>query len=79
MADQCRSCHAPILWLANTTTGKFAPIDRDPDPDGNIVVLNQGQYQVLSPTGRLDARAEGFVLYKNHFVTCAQADSWSKH
>jgi hypothetical protein len=32
----CRSCGAPIRWVV-TEKGKRIPLDRDPQPDGNIV------------------------------------------
>lgn len=76
MADECRSCHAPVLWLEHATTGNRAPIDRDPTPDGNIVLLDAGRYNVLAKSERAEAAAEGYPLHTNHFATCAQARSW---
>jgi len=34
----CTSCMAPILW-ASTEKGKAIPLDRDPVPDGNLVLV----------------------------------------
>jgi hypothetical protein len=76
MSDTCRSCQAPVMWLENVATGKPAPIDIEPTPDGNIVILDEGRYNVLARSERAEAAAEGYPLHTNHFATCAQAASW---
>jgi hypothetical protein len=76
MSDFCRSCRAPVMWLDNAKTGKRAPIDRDPVPTGNIVVLGGGQYQTLGTAERVEAAAEGVALHLNHFITCPQSAAW---
>jgi hypothetical protein len=76
VSDFCRSCRAPVMWLDNVKTGKRAPIDAEPVPHGNIVVLDGGQYNTLATSERLEAAAEGVPLHLNHFVTCEQAPAW---
>ena len=73
----CRSCQAEILWLANLTTGRRAPIDAQPVPDGNIVVRG-GHYQVLAGQQRQDAIGRGVPLHTSHFVGCPQAPAWGR-
>jgi hypothetical protein len=77
VSDFCRSCRAPVMWLDNVTTGKRAPIDRDPVIDGNIDVDEAaGTYRVLTGTERDAAVARRAPMHKNHFATCAQAPAW---
>lgn len=78
MSDQCRSCQAPVLWLQHATTGKRAPINTEPDPAGNIAVLDGTHYQVLGSSERQDALNEGWPLHLNHYVTCPYAAAWKK-
>jgi hypothetical protein len=69
----CRSCRARITWL-ETAGGKKIPVDEDPVPDGNIVVVG-GMAHVL---GKHDVSELAFTepRYKSHFVTCPQAREW---
>lgn len=72
----CRSCRAPIVWLRHATSGKPAPIDRDPAPDGNILTDPRGgTYRIIEARER--ATFAG-ALHKNHFATCGQAKQWSR-
>lgn len=69
----CRrpGCGTPILWLRHAGTGRRAPIDADPAPDGNIVIdLEQGEYAVLAGERLTRLRDDGAELRLNHFVTC---------
>lgn len=36
----CSRCKRPIRW-AVTANGKLQPLDRDPDPKGNVVLLDE--------------------------------------
>lgn len=76
----CRSCGAPIRWVV-TERGKRIPLDRDPQPDGNIVpILVGGDWvaRVLPVDTAAEYRAQGGDLYRAHFTTCEQADAWRK-
>ncbi len=75
----CRSCGAPVLWRKHQRTGKPAPIDAEPNPDGNVVLLGEERYYVLSPKERetWTSRVEG-SLHTNHFQTCPQQKLWSR-
>jgi hypothetical protein len=75
MSDRCRSCGAPVLWLEHESTGKRAPIDADPSPEGNIEVdAPRGTYRVLSGFVWDEAVAGGEQLRTCHFHTCPQPD-----
>ena len=77
MSEQCRSCHAPVMWLDHATTGKPARIDAAPDPDGNIRVgVAFEHYTVLTGQERADALERGDELHKNHWATCPDAAKW---
>jgi hypothetical protein len=77
MAEACRSCQAPILWLDSATTGKPAPIDAAPALNGNIRVdVVHGCYFVVTGEDRQAAIRHGGPLHTNHFVTCPQRAAW---
>jgi hypothetical protein len=75
----CRSCGASVYWLKHHETGKLAPIDAEPVPDGNIVIEGE-TYKILAKD--LLALAEGFgddiPRHKNHFATCPNAATHHK-
>lgn len=69
----CRSCGAPIGWCV-TEAGKRIPLDAEPVPDGNMVVLAQfgnapGLALPFDP-----AKHEGWTRWRSHFATCPNAD-----
>jgi len=73
-AKLCLSCHAPVVW-AQTERGKRIPIDREPRPDGNLVLLGD----ILAGQGTLFAaifdpiRHTGKTRFVSHFATCPHA------
>lgn len=61
----CRTCRAPVYWLANDQTRRVAPIDVEPVENGNVEILDDGFYRVhAQPT------LDDGPRYLNHFVTC---------
>jgi hypothetical protein len=72
----CRSCDAPILWLRHARTGKRAPIDAEPVPEGNIVVGDDGTYVTLNAAQAAEVASRGGPLHFNHFMTCPDAADW---
>lgn len=72
----CRSCGAPITWAA-TATGKRMPVDRDPHPDGNVVLRprERGEGLLATVIGAADRASVGRAhqLHRPHFATCPQA------
>jgi len=64
-------CGAAILWLDHARTGKPAPIDADPDGNGNVIIdLAKGDYAVLAGDNLAEAHQRGTELRLNHFVSC---------
>jgi len=89
---RCRSCGEEILWLPNDQTGKKAPIELTPDADGPVVLMHAPgndeepiAYHVLTKAERALRMFDPAVpanssaaRYRNHFQTCAQAQSWKR-
>ena len=69
--NNCRKCGAPIIWKTNTKTKKAAPLDIAPTNEGNIALVGERNYTVLTKED-LD-RAGQALLYTNHFATCPEA------
>lgn len=66
----CSTCGKRIIWC-RTELGKKMPIDPEPTPDGNLVLVG-GE---LLPTVRSASRnvyQPGQALYKSHFATCKE-------
>jgi hypothetical protein len=75
----CRSCEAPIVW-GKTRAGRAMPLDAEPDPAGNVVLLANGTAVVLTA----DEAAERRLTFPEevrrmpHHATCPQADEWRR-
>jgi hypothetical protein len=79
----CRSCRAEIWW-AETLAGKRIPVDAEPAPDGNVVLLREGHGEA-PPVVRVTSQAQADTLipdvgtrYVSHYATCPQAAEWRK-
>jgi len=66
---RCRSCGAPILWVVTVASGKRMPLDAEPGPAGNLVLLTGGRARAAEPDDRPP-------LHTSHFATCPQAAEW---
>jgi hypothetical protein len=72
----CRSCFAPVIWLAyQQKGGKVAPIDLDPAPGGNIEIDREHGIYVIVPKDACEGRAD---LRVNHFKTCENRAEWRR-
>lgn len=69
---ECRSCGAPIEWAQTEKGGKKMPLDFDPKPGGNVVVIGHqaGDYG-MTPVARYVKNGEGDRT--SHFATCPDA------
>ena len=76
--DKCRSCKAPILWLVNTSTQRAAPIDAEPSPAGNILVLDERTYRVLRPVELGNPEIGQGRRHTSHFQTCPDAAKFKR-
>lgn len=69
----CRSCGKEIIWLRGASTGRPAPIEAAPDPDGNLHVdLDKGTYHLVNVGCPQEA-----PRYLNHFARCPARD-WKR-
>lgn len=68
--SHCHSCHAPIRWV-RTPAGKAMPLDRDPDPTGNVIIDGHGRGVVIGPPSLFDDPADDTTeRWMPHFATC---------
>lgn len=67
----CRVCAAPVLWLSNIATGAVGPIDAEPSPEGNVLVMGSN-YALVAEARLAEVRAAGKALHRSHFLTCAK-------
>lgn len=77
----CRSCMAPVRWREHHRTHRIAPIDAEPVPGGDLVLLTGGRYAVgptVVPADEIEARdADGAPLrFVSHYATCPEATRW---
>lgn len=63
----CRSCGADILWV-KTVAGKRMPLNRPPDPTGNLVMQDLETCRAATPDD-----PPSLVRWKSHFSTCPRA------
>lgn len=70
----CKKCGKPMRWV-DTATGSHLPIDPDPVPDGNIMLLENGLCTIVP----LEERAACVApLFKSHFATCPSASEFRR-
>lgn len=77
----CKNCRAPILWVPNNKTRTVAPIDFEPNPRGNIVIVSSDRdstYRVLGNDELLEAKQRDVPLFTNHFMTCPAASEFRR-
>lgn len=73
---RCRSCGAEVIWAIHERTGKTAPIDARPVPDGSIVLLpltmfGETPYRILGLAERTTPGDND--RYTPHYQTCPDA------
>ncbi len=59
----CRVCPAEIIW-ARTVNGKLIPLDAEPNPDGNVMLINGVANVYAQPPLGLGE------IYMPHHATC---------
>lgn len=71
--SQCRWCGRKVFWLNHERTGKRAPIDAYPSPNGNVGINQEnGTYRIITAQMSLeDMFSTG--RYTNHWATCPEA------
>jgi hypothetical protein len=65
----CKSCGAPIRWV-KTATGKAMPLDANPTPKGNVIIV-KGVAQIGGD--HPDLLPGEALRFTSHFATCPNA------
>jgi len=74
----CRACQAPMIWLP-TTHGRTMPLDPAPVPNGNVVLVRDGNGLLVAEyLRRNDVPAAGTLRYQSHFASCEFADDFRR-
>ena len=73
MSQTCKSCGKSIEILNHERTGKPAPIESEPVPNGNVTLNADGTYHVVKKD---ETVPESQLRYVNHYTNCPQAGSW---
>lgn len=68
----CRACGAPMIWTVTAINGKAIPLDAEPVPEGNIVIIDGRAVVTTEPA------AVGELRYVSHFATCPEAKRFRK-
>lgn len=73
----CAGCGAEVKWAKNNNTGKSAPVNVTPDPNGNVYLWEDGAtYQVLTSAERQEPTDQ--PRYTLHFATCPKASRFRR-
>jgi hypothetical protein len=72
----CKSCGQPYEFV-ETVTGKMMPIDAEPNPAGNILIVD-GKADVLKKGDPRWASVPADERRMSHFATCAYARDYRK-
>jgi hypothetical protein len=68
----CKGCGDRIKWVS-TTQGRAMPLDPDPVPNGNVVIVRDGGGGLLAEyLRRTDTPAPGTPRYQSHFSSCPE-------
>ncbi len=73
---KCRSCGAEIIWV-KTANQRLMPLNAEPDPKGNLILLNGVPTLVQRDLYDKPLEEQG-PRYTSHFVTCPDADKFRK-
>lgn len=78
----CQGCGAKVFWKANVKTGRAAPVNPEPDPNGNVIMVGN-KYQVLTKQelaqrSIFDMGEPEQLRYTLHFANCKNADHFRR-
>lgn len=85
----CRKCDAPVKMIPTLagwekTPPTIMPIDFEPVPDGNVIILPAEPVAAIPPRaktlkkGEAETLPEGTLRYKSHFATCPFAKDFRR-
>lgn len=76
--DLCKgpTCGAPIRWALTEATGVAIPLDYEPNPDGNVILLRGSEPPVARTLGPLELLIENpdTPRYMPHHATCPDVE-----
>jgi hypothetical protein len=77
----CRACGADIFFAVHAFTGELAPINLEPDPQGELMLVAPQTGRPAYPCYRhhaplFDPRPDQF--YTSHYATCPEAERFRK-
>lgn len=85
MTALCRSCQAPLIWVATEATEKRAakrmPLDADPERPTKALVVEDGNIEF---TRTKDGEGNWIVRYvkggrfRSHFASCPDAPNFRR-
>lgn len=70
--SKCKKCKAPILWCRTATSGSWIPIDKTPNPEGNITISG---HLMIAKVVDLFTEADA-VRYMPHHATCPNVEEF---
>lgn len=75
--NECSACGAPIRW-EKTENGKAMPLNQEPDPTGNVVLVPHPTAGILAHVLKKDEADRPGTRYMPHHATCERAASFRK-
>lgn len=78
MSYECEHCGKEILVLRHKFTGNSAPIDADPNENGNLFIKDD-LYRIAFAGEIEKAKEIGKPLYRHHSVICEPSKNFGKN
>lgn len=75
MVQRCKSCGAEIEWV-KTEYGKNLILDKEPNKDGNVVLLMGKNGNVFAKVMKQGDSFPGKPKRISHWATCPQSNQW---
>lgn len=74
--EDCQDCHALVMFRVNDKGNRMI-LDREPNPEGNIVPRSNGTVHVLTKAEK-ERLPPGVTRYTDHHVTCPDREKWKR-
>jgi hypothetical protein len=68
----CR-CGTEFVYRKHETNPTLAPIETEPSENGNVAVLDNGRYRIVTKASPYDG-----VRYRSHFASCPYSARFRK-
>lgn len=68
----CR-CGTEFVFRKHETNPTLAPIETEPAENGNVAVLPDGRYRIVTKASPYEG-----VRYRSHFATCKYASGYRR-